>query len=409
MSCLGAFRTNLRMFRELCESTMRQSGPSPKGLRGVAELQALEALYAGERPFRGDLLKPLSAFCNLLVSGQLPGAFTRLNLGDACGALGEVLESRSTRRWRFDPDLSKRTAARLGLDRMGRGLDRLQRENQTGWAEHATENMRFISSALERVPQTRTAVIVGGGRAYDIPLGEIVRRFEHVILVDVCEEADVRAAVRRVMTDSVLLGRISVERFDLTGTYNQFVSDVSAIVARAKSQSDAEREVDEFVSEYDVPAAAVRLCRAEMEPDLVVSSMVLTQLGLPFKSFAARAFQERGFGAKQDEGGMLDQSLSALACRVEQHHVAALLRVPRLAVLTSDISETAATLGPSGEVVRVGEPRTQLSVESLLDRIPSDVELLGHAAWDWLRVVPKRPGAPGASMIVEGVVLKRRY
>ena len=116
MSCLGAFRTNLRMFRELCESTMRQSGPSPKGLRGVAELQALEALYAGERPFRGDLLKPLSAFCNLLVSGQLPGAFTRLNLGDACGALGEVLESRSTRRWRFDPDLSKRTAARLGLD-----------------------------------------------------------------------------------------------------------------------------------------------------------------------------------------------------------------------------------------------------------------------------------------------------
>ncbi len=127
--------------------------------------------------------------------------------------------------------------------------------------------------------------------------------------------------------------------------------------------------------------------------------MVLTQLGLPFASFLARVFRERGFDAPP--------SLAAFACRLEQHHVAALLRIPSIAVLTSDVSETTMTLGARGELVRVGEPRTQLSVETLLDRLPSGHEPISRGAWEWLRVVPKRAGAPGASMNVEGLVLQR--
>jgi hypothetical protein len=324
------------------------------------------------------------------MSGRLPDGFTRLNFGDACQALGQVLESKGAERWRFDPHVSKRTVTRLGLDGNGRGLDRLQRENRIGWEEHARESRRFILSAMERADATNLAVVVGGARAYDVPLEEIVRRFARVIIVDVCDDVSPTGP--------------SVERFDLTGTYNQFVADVGAIVARSQNESDAERDVDELVSSYDVPARAVRLCSEEVEPDFVVSSMVLTQLGVPFKSYVARAFHERGFDAKRIAEGSLGPSLSALACRIEQHHVAALLRVPKLAVLTSDVSETSVTLDPLGHFVRVGASRTQLSVENLTDRIPSGHEPIAHNAWNWLRIVPKRPGAPGASMSVEGLV-----
>jgi hypothetical protein len=392
MSRADAFRSHLQMFRELCESTMRTSGSSPKGLQGVAHLRDLEAVFAGERPFRGDLLEPLSAFSNLLVSGRLPAAFARLRFGDACTALGEVLAAKSVERWRFDPDISKRTAARLALDGTARGLDRLQRENRSGWEAHARENRRFVLSAMERASETNVAVVVGGARAYDIPLDDIARRFARVIVVDVCDDVSPKG--------------ISAERFDVTGTYNQFVAEVSAIVARCHDESDAERLLDELVSSYDVPATAVRLCREQVEPDFVVSSMVLTQLGVPFKSFVARAFQDRGFDPKRVARGPLTSSLSALACRVEQHHIAALLRIPKLAVLTSDVSETPVTFDPRGELIRVGAARTQLSVETLLDRVPSDRRPIDEGAWDWLRIVPKRAGAPGASMSVEGLVFE---
>jgi hypothetical protein len=409
MSSLNALRTNLRAFRELCEETMRVSGSSPKGLRGVSELRALEAVYSGEQPFRGEHLQPLSAFSNLMVSGRLPREFARLNLGDALNALGELAASKGSGRWRFDPRVSKRTAGRLGIDRMGRGLDRLQRDNEAGWARHAEENVRFILSAMDRCPRTGIAVVVGGARAYDVPLDEIARRFERVIAVDVCEEDDVRAGVARAVPEPLLRHRISVERFDLTGTYNQFVAEVSAIVARSADERDAERGVEDLVSSYDVPAGAVRLCGAEIEPDFVVSSMVLTQLGLPFASFTARAFQERGWRAERVKEGILVPSFAALTSRIEQHHIEALATIPKLAALTSDVSETAVTMGPRGEIAHVGEPRTQLSVESLLDRIPAGTELLAQAAWDWLRVMPKRPGAPGASMAIEGVALARPH
>jgi hypothetical protein len=381
MSELEVLRASLRRFRELCETTMQASGASPKGLRGVAHLRELEAVFAGDRAFRGELLEPLSAFSNLLASGRLPADFARLNFGDACSALGEVVGSKGT--WRFDPDVSKRTVARLGLDRMGRGLDRLRRENRKGWDDHGRACREFVSSAMARARESRLAVVVGGARAYDLPLDEIERRFARVVVLDVDDGA---------------------ERFDVTGAYNAFTAEVGAIVARARDEDEAERAIDAFVSSYDVREDAVRLSREDHAPDFVVSSMVLTQLALPFRPFVARAFQERGFDAERVAQGPLGASLAAFACRLEQHHVAALLRIPRIAVLISDVGETPVTLDARGNLVRVGERRTQLAVETLLDRIPRGHEPVAQGAWDWLRVVPKRPGAPGASMSVEALV-----
>jgi hypothetical protein len=407
MSRVDTLRKNLRKFRETCERTMRVSGPSPKGLLGVARLRELEAVLAGELPFRGELLEPLSAFSNLLASGGLSYGFARQSFGDAWSALGEVA-ARANARWRFDPDLAKRAAARLGVDGMGPSLDRLRRDNQRGWEEHARSNRAFVAAAMQRARATGTAVIVGGCRAYDVPLEDIARRFARVIVVDVCDEHDTREGVGKALTDPALIARVAVERFDLTGAYRPFVTEVDAILARTKNENEAGRAIAEFASSYDVPTADVRLCRADVEPDFVVSSMVLTQLGGAFVPFVARAMRERGLDPKRIEVAAFEPSLAALSCRLEQHHIAALLNIPKLAVLTSEVGETAVTLAPNGALVPVGERRTQLSVESLVDRLPGESEPVAQGAWDWLRVVPTRPGAAGASMSVEALVLERR-
>jgi hypothetical protein len=328
-------------------------------------------------------------------------------LGDACVALGQLLEARGSARWRFDPDLQPDTAEQLGLERASTGLDRTQSENQWGWRRHARDNVRFILDALEHVPRTSTAVIVGATRSFDLPLATIAARFERVILVDICAADETRANVVTTIADPAARARVSVECFDLTGTYNQFASEVRAIVSGASSEDDAERAIDLFVSSYDVPERAVRLCNAEVEPDLAISSMVLTQLGIPFGPFVANAFRARGFRPERVQKGILKESVAVFSSRIEQHHIAALLRVPRLAVLSSDVSQSVVGVGPAPELVLLEPPRLQLGVPSLSGRIPSAVKPLMSGAWDWLRVVPTQSGAPGALMNVEGVVFQR--
>jgi hypothetical protein len=386
---------------------MRSEGSSPKGLQTVADIEELWAVFSGARPFRGRLFGMLSGFANMLASGTLPPEFSRTNFGDACAALGEVAASKGLARWRFDPALSDDAADQLGVDRAGAGLDKTQSENQRGWQRHAAENTRFILAAINRVPSRQTAVVVGGARSHDLPLAEIAARFERVVIVDVCQAESSRENAARAIADHAALARVVVERFDLTGCYNQFVADVGAVVASAANETDAEREIDDLVSAYDVAPDIVGLCGADVEPDFAVSSMVLTQLGLPFKPFVEAAFRTRGFRPERVREGSLGDTLSALACRVEQNHISALLRVPELAVLSSDVRETPVTLGPTGELLPVGPPRSQLAVRSLSGRVPSGVVPLAQAAWDWLRVVPKHTGTTGSLMNVESVVLAR--
>ncbi len=406
MTPLDTFRRDLRIFSELYERTVGSSAAAA-ARQETRDLAALRALFAAERPFRGELLRPLSAFANLLASGTVARELSRSNFGDACMALGELLQATGSARWRFEPDLRKRTVEELGFDRVARGLDQVQRDNRSGWQTHADENARFILSALERVKSPDVALVVGASRSHDLPLERILARFARVILVDVGAVADTQANAARAITDPEALARVSVERFDLTGSYNQFVSEVGDLIARARGEADAEREVDELVSAYDVPEDAVRLCRAEVEPDFAVSSMVMSQLGLPFKLFVARAFRKRGFRDERVSEGPLGESLSALSCRVEQHHVAALLRIPKVSVLTSDVREGAVTYGPTGALVPLERAKAQLSVPHLSDRVPSRITPVSEAAWDWLRVVPKRAGDRGSLLSVEGVILER--
>ena len=142
---------------------------------------ALEDVLGGKRRFDGTLLKPLAAFAHLLASGELPPGFARLNFGDVMLAVSETM-AHDPPGWKFDSALTPGTAARLGLDTVLMGIDRLANENEAGWKQHAEANARFILAAADSLPRRERVVIAGGARAYDVPLAELAPRLVHPTL-----------------------------------------------------------------------------------------------------------------------------------------------------------------------------------------------------------------------------------
>jgi hypothetical protein len=399
-----ALEKSVRMFRTLCEDTIKKGGSTPLGARGVDSLFALEDVLSGKRRFDGALLKPLAAFSHLLSSGQLPPGFARLNFGDAVLAVSEAMAHDSPR-WPFDPALDPAVASKLGFDAVIAGIDRLEQENRAGWKQHGDANAKFILNAALRAPRHDLVVICGGARAYDVPLAELAERFERVVVTDVS-----MAAAEQTVRDRVpeaRRSRVRVELFDLTGSYNRFVSSVDAALGQAKTMSDAERALLELVGSYDTAPSAARLSSVAAQADLAVSSMVLSQLGVGFKAYVTERFAARGWDRGRVKSAPLEPALSTLASLVEQHHIAALLTHAQLAVITSDVSASVTVAHPDGSVERKGDPQEQLSVDALCDRIPGRTEIIADASWDWPRVMADKK-AVGMTMRVDAIAVRRR-
>ena len=87
--------------------------------------------------------------------------------------------------WRFDPAVDPHAFQLLGFAETSAGISRTQRENRDGWYEHARRHKTFILDAAAAVEQPRLAVVLGAGKAYDLPLDELARRFERVVLIDI--------------------------------------------------------------------------------------------------------------------------------------------------------------------------------------------------------------------------------
>jgi hypothetical protein len=73
---------------------------------------------------------------------------------------------------------------------------------------------------------------------------------------------------------------------------------------------------------------------------------------------------------------------------VEQHHIQALLRRAKSAVLVSAVSEVELRDLPSGLSAAQGEPRDLLSVEHLVERLPQSAEIKAELTWERRQSLP---------------------
>lgn len=281
--------------------------------------------------------------------------------------------------WTFEPAVDAHAFQLLGFAETSAGIARTQRENREGWWEHARRHKAFVLDAAARVEQPRLAVVLGAGKAYDLPLEELARRFERVVLIDIDAEA-MAASSAAAVRDARLRARLELRPMDVTGVAARLARGIEAAMA-SPSPGDS---LEALCRSYRL-ASRPRL--VEGQADLLVSGMVLSQLGLQPKLTAKRLYEQRcakispAFEAAWDE----------LERRLQEDHIDALCEQAKLAVLTSDVVHHSG--GESWSVIGAGR---------LEERVPHHLEVLLEKTWNWARI----HGA--VSTDVHAVLLRRR-
>lgn len=180
------------------------------------------------------------------------------------------------------------------------------------WTPHLEQSQAVIRAAMDRCPRRGSALILGSGLLLDIPLADLSRQFEHVVLVDVVH---LRAARRKAAE----FANVTLLEEDVTGMAADFDFRVSS-----GWKGDP------------VPDPTAFLDRSEV--DLVVSANLLGQLSI----FPAAALQRRTRLA----GDPLDDFCRA----VVEAHLAYLRRFDAVVCLITEIERAA--LDKDGAVVQ---------------------------------------------------------
>ncbi len=153
-------------------------------------------------------------------------------------------------------------------------------------SRHEAESRRMISAAAAAVPPGR-AVVLGAGRADEIPLAELVARFGQVTLNDV-ELAPMGHAMAAAKIDQTSRQKVITHVGDLTGITAALLAKIGAVV-------DAGTEPGAVIEQMAALVAAHGA--AGMFPagkfDLVVASCVLSQLHVGLVHGAREAFSKR--------------------------------------------------------------------------------------------------------------------
>jgi len=398
----SGFQKSVRMFHKFSEETMRRRGGNQEGREGVAALAAIDAVLKAERLFDGSLLEPLAAFTNLLQSAQLPPEFGDYSLGDALLAIEDAhaeLRQNDEQRWEFAPELAAESTSALA------DFTPKPAAPSASGSEHASKLRRFVLEAAAQA-SPGAAVVVGALGAPELPLAELAARFQHLTLSDL-DLTELEELTRRAIPEQHR-ERVKLERYDVTGSYVAFAAEVETAVRSAKDEGAAEQALLALLQSYDVSAGSAGLSAIEEKPELAISAMLLSELGRGYGPCIASALERRGFNGARASSGPLSQALTLLRCLVVQHHVQALLRRAKSAVLISAVSQVELPAAPAGARPRhdeAPEPHDLLEVERLAERLPEIAEIKAEQSWEWHQAPP--PGAEKRSLLtlVEAVLV----
>jgi hypothetical protein len=368
----------------------------------LAQAEHLREVLAGSRPRADEDFEVLVSFARTMHRfGQRDPTVPRANLGDTLTALSVVSRADESP-WIFDTRIDTDALAKLQFRETSVGIGKGQRENREGWWSHAQKNRAFIEDAVRQTQGRELAVILGAGHAFDLPLVELAKGFEKLVLVDIDADA-LNATVAGVLKDPGLRARTELRLLDLTGVNGQLVGRIDEAVASAADAADARDRLEALCWAYRL-APPPRLLPPEERADLLVSSCVLSQVSWPQRVYARRVYERRFSSLPGPLERRWARHFTYLELRLQQDHLTSLAGVAEQVALTCDVVSYPTALDAAGTERKTGQTIPTLGVPSLLERVPKLFTVEAHASWEWGFSRATRAGN-GARKDVEGVRL----
>jgi hypothetical protein len=367
----------------------------------LAQAEHLREMLAGSCPRADEDFEILVSFARTMYRfGQLDPSTPQVNLGDTLTALSLVPQANEVP-WIFDTRIDADAFAKLQFRETSLGVGGSQRENREGWWSHAQKNRAFIEDVVRQTQGRGLAVVLGAGHAFDLPLFELARSFEKLVLIDIDAEA-LNATVAGVLKDPGLRARTELRLLDLTGVNGQLVRRIDEAVASAANAADARDRLEALCWTYRL--GPPRLLPPEERADLLVSSCVLSQVSWPQRVYARRVYERRFSSLPGPLERRWARHFTYLELRLQQDHLTSLASVAEQVALTCDVANNVTVLDAAGTERKSGRTIPTLGVPSLLERIPQLFGVEGHASWEWGFSKATRAGT-GSRRDVEGARL----
>ena len=154
----------------------------------------------------------------------------------------------------------------MGYVRELRALRARRNRCRSAWHSHLEHTRSVILDAAAQCEQRRSALVVGSGLLFDIPLEELSRQFENVVLVDIVHAWSVHRQVAR-------FSNVRLLPLDVTGV----VERCHALARRRSAAPLPQRPVDCLVGEdFDLVASVNVLSQLPVVPNGYMSRRIRT-------------------------------------------------------------------------------------------------------------------------------------
>jgi len=382
-----------------------EQGMTIRGLLDESQLSELARVFSHERPWSFDLYEPLRAFAHALPRLDAPDLPAQLHFADCLTALNEVLlrdaaagagegaYGAGLKRygWQMELVVSPSAFATLGYESASAELTKLRARNRGGWEEHAAHNRAFLLQ-----PDAHgTAIVLGAGKLYDIPLKRLAERYERLVLVDV-DGAALAESVENVLSRKGDRAHIELVTADVTGAGAGFVRAVDEIFAQPGSPDATYQALLALLYSFRSHGTPSLLPpdRTPAPPTACFSVMLLSQLAEPLTRLVERRFVECFAGDTRLCSHEFRVALGQFTHRIQHQHVQALLCTNDSVSLTSDVSEQPTRLAPDERSLLQSPPLPVIGAPHLVDLFPAArTNEIVTAEWTWPHVqpTPKHP------------------
>ncbi len=269
--------------------------------------------------------------------------------------------------------------------------------------QQVAESRRLILAAAESAEPGRAAVL-GAGNCAEIPLAELIARFEQVTINDV-EPGELNKGIVAAHLDDAARAKLDVQIADLTGATETLLKKTAEALDAAADPDAAIEKISQLVVHQPLEGMPL-----DGKFDLIVASCVLSQLHFGLLHRTADLFENK-YPGKVDclrQSVRWSSALYEMARRMEKQFIddlAARVAPGGLIYLSDSTQMCYVKRTPEGKWETEGTYRL-LRSQYITDYFDRRFVVVANGRWHWVVSPPQKPGDVGRLFDVQAVVLR---